>query len=70
MMRAMQIQRHCGEEQMLQTVKTRVIHRLETQDIFKPRENIPTQGVSHRDVSGEMKNQAAGVEVDGKSAIG
>ena len=70
MMTAMQIQRRRGEEQMtLQTVQARVIHRLETQDMFEPRKNIPIQGISHRDVSGETENQAAGGEVDGKSTI-
>jgi hypothetical protein len=67
---AMQIQSRRKEEQMiLQTVKAGVILRLETQDMYEARETIPTQGVSHQDVSGEKENQAAEGEVDGKSAI-
>jgi hypothetical protein len=53
----------------LQTAKAEVILILETQDMFEPREIIPSQGVSHRDVSGETEKQAAVGEVDGKGAI-
>jgi len=53
----------------LQTAKAGVILRLETKDMFEPRESIPTQGVSHPGVSGDTENQAAGGEVDGKNAI-
>jgi hypothetical protein len=70
MMSAMQIRSRREEEQMiLQTAKPGVILRLETQDIYEARETIPTQGINHQDVSGETENQAAGGEVDGKSAI-
>ena len=53
----------------LLTAKPGVIRRLEMRDTFEPHENIPTQGVSHRDISGGTENQAAGGEVDGKSTI-
>ena len=70
MMSARQIQSHCGEEQMtLQAEKAGVIRRLDTQDMYAAPGTVPTQGVSHRDVSGGTENQAAGGEVDGKSAI-
>jgi hypothetical protein len=65
----MQIQSRREEEQMtLQIAKSGVIPRLKTQDMNEARQTIPTQGVSHRDVSGETEIQAAGGEVDGKSA--
>jgi hypothetical protein len=53
----------------LQTEKAGVILRLEAQDMYEARETISTQGVSHRDVSEETENQAAGGEVDGKNVI-
>ena len=66
----MEIQNRREEEQTtLQTAKAGVILRVETQDMFDPRENIPTQGVNHRDVSGETENEAAGAEADDDSAI-
>jgi hypothetical protein len=66
----MQIQSRREEEQMtLQTAMAGVTLRLQMQDMYEARETIPTQGVSHRDVSGETANQAAGEEVEGKSTI-
>jgi hypothetical protein len=66
---AMRIQsRREEEKKKLQTAKAGVIPGLETQDIYETRETITIQEVSHRDVSGERENQAAGA-VDGRSAI-
>jgi hypothetical protein len=66
----MQVQSLSEEGQIaLQTAKARVILSLETQDTYEAFQTIPTQGVSHRDVSGERENQATGGEVGGKSAI-
>jgi len=38
------------------------------QDMYEASETVPTLGVSRLDLSGETENQAAGGEVDGKSA--
>jgi hypothetical protein len=66
----MHIQSRREEEQMmLQPAKAEAIPRPETQDMYEARQIIQNQGFSRRDVSGETKNQAAGVEVDGKNAI-